>query len=376
MNLSAGLAASSGFFQAQEHAKDQEFLAKQREYQNQVMQAGLASLDDKTRAESAQARLLAAQANAGIDTLPGQTANAIKSNQLQSAGLDFEAQQQPILQGMQASTNRAAQLNQPKQQAISNAGLDASVAQLPELEKARLDSNATQMTARHTQALVDLSRYLSANDKAGALAHVNRIADAESAQAGTRGKKFVNIVASGQKAGDNDSRAFDLVASDGSKVSIPYAAVHQAMAMSKTGKYSMHEGRAGDVHVLNENTGSLETKVPADPNYVRTAGTNPHTPAQLQLVNAYMAAPENKGMTFSQAMEKVKTSMEKPRHQAILELVGKNLLPGADPQKEYQKWADLYDRAKGNTPSAKPGLTSNSSPAPTIDPKYQHLFTP
>lgn len=173
------------------------------------------------------------------------------------------------------------------------------------------------MTARHTQALVDLSRYLSVNDKAGALAHVNMVADSESAQAGTKGKKFINIVASGEKTDANDSRAFDMMAADGSKIAIPFAAINQAMAMSKTGKYSMHAGRAGDIHVLNENTGALDTKVPADPNYVRSAGNNQHTPAQLQLVNAYMAAPENKGMTFSQAMEKVKTSLEQPRHQAI-----------------------------------------------------------
>lgn len=372
MNLAAGLAASSGFFAEQEHAKDQAFLAQQRQYQNQTMQAGLASLGDKTLAEQAQARLMAAQANAGLDTLPGQTANLNKSNQIKSAGLDFEAQQQPITQGITASSNQAAASNQPKQQTIASAGLDAAVAQLPEIEKNRIDSNASQMTARHTQALVDLSRYLSVNDKAGALAHVNQVAQSESVQAGTKGKKFVDIVASGEKGSSSDNRAFDLLADDGSKVSIPYAAVNQAMAMSKTGKYSMHEGHAGDVHVLNENTGNLETKVPADPNYARNGRNNQHTPAQLQLVNAYMAAPENKGMTFSQAMEKVKTSLEKPRHQAILELVGKNLLPGADPNKEYQKWADLYDHAKGGAP----GLQSNSLPGRTIDAKYQNLFTP
>lgn len=233
------------------------------------------------------------------------------------------------------------------------------------------------MTARHTQALVDLSRYLSVNDKAGALAHVNMVADSESAQAGTRGKKFINIVASGEKTDANDSRAFDLMADDGSKIAIPFAAINQAMAMSKKA-HSMHQGRAGDVHVLNENTGALDTKVPAAPNYVRTAGNNQHTPAQLQLVNAYMAAPENKGMTFSQAMEKVKTSLEKPRHQAILELVGKNTLPSDDVQKQYQKWPDLYDHAKGSAPnaSATPGLQSNSPAASTIDAKYKSLFTP
>lgn len=131
MNISAGLAASSGFFQAQEHAKDREFLAQQRQYQNQTIQAGLSTLGDKTLAEQAQARLMAAQANAGLDTLPSQTANAIKTNQIKSAGLDFDARQQPITQSMAASANLAAASNQPKQQTLASAGLDSAVAQSP-----------------------------------------------------------------------------------------------------------------------------------------------------------------------------------------------------------------------------------------------------
>ncbi|MES2319951.1 MAG: hypothetical protein V4631_20920 [Pseudomonadota bacterium] len=367
MNIGAGLAAVDGYFQAGEHAQDRDYLAKQRAFQAAQMQAGLDTLPDQTAADKARLGLSLDTSNAGRTVLPGQTANAVARQGLDSADLTFASGQQPVTQAITAGANRAALDNQPKQQAVATAALDRSVAQIPEDKKVQADTNATQATARHMQALVDLSRYLGANDKAGALAHVNAVADSESAQAGTRGKKFVDIVPSGEKTATSDNRAFDLVAEDGSKVSIPFAAMSQAQALSKTGKYTMHEGRAGDVHVLNENTGSLETKVPANPDLVRSASMNQHTPALLQIAHAYKLADPS--LTETQALDKAKTSTEKPRHQAILDLVSKTAMPGQDMNKEYQKWADLYDKARGGAPS-------NSPAKPTIDPKFQNLFTP
>ena len=92
-----------------------------------------------------------------------------------------------------------------------------------------------------------------------------------------------------------------------------------------------------------------------------------------------MDAPGNKGMTLTQALDTVKTGLEKPRHQFIIEQVAKTALPGTDPSVEYKKWADLYDSAKGS----KPGLTpsggakpSNTTPNPMIDDKFNSLFQP
>lgn len=263
MNLGAGLAAADSFFQAQEHAQDRDFTLKQRAYQSARMQAGLDTLPDQTTADKARLGLAADTSNAGRRVLPGQTANVMAQQGLAATDIAFQGTQQPKVQAVQAGASQFALDSQPKQQAIAGAGLDAGVAQIPENERVRTDANASAATARHQQALVDLSRYLGANDKAGAIAQVNSVAQSESAAAGTKGKKFVDIVPTGEKSATADNRAYELVAEDGTRVPIPYAAVQQAQAMAKTGKYSMHEGRAGDVHVLNENPGSLETKVPA-----------------------------------------------------------------------------------------------------------------
>lgn len=361
MNLGAGLSAATGFFQAQEHSQDRDYLAKQRDYQDKTMQAGLSTLDDWTASDRARAKLSAAQSGAGLDMLPGKTANTMRQQELDKGGLDFKVEQQPI-----------EQANTAKQTTVSGAGLDMAVSNIPAAQQANDAKNRDAFTSQHINDFAQFGRLIQMGDKAGAMVHAQSVSDAEAKRTGTLPKKIVDYRTTGQKTADGDNRAYNFMYEDGSEVPIPHSAVSGSLAMSKTGKYSMKQGRAGDVQVLNENTGDVQTKVAADPNYARSAGSNQHTPAQLQLVNAYMDAPENKGMTFSQAWDKVRTSMEKPRHQAILELVGKNMMPGSDPQKEYEKWADLFDHAR----QSAPGLPSNSPLAPTIDPKFQNLFIP
>lgn len=375
MNLGAGLSAATGFFQAQEHSQDRDYLAKQRDYQAAQMQAGLSTLDDWTASDRARAKLAAAQSGAGLDMLPGQTANALRQQGLDRGGLDFKQQQQPI-----------EQANTAKRTTITGAGLDMAVSNIPAAQQANDANNRDAFTAQHINDFAQFGRLVQMGDKAGAMAHAQSVSDSEAKRAGSLPKKILGYRMTGDKTTTGDNRAYTFVYEDGSEVPIPHSAVSGSMAMAsaKTGKYSMKQGRAGDVQVLNENTGEVQTKVAADPNYARSAGTNQHTPAQLQLVNAYMEAPENKGMTFSQAWDKVRTSMDKPRHQAILELVGKDtvsLSTGVDANKLYQKWADMYDRARQNpsedrTQQSAPGLPANSPLAPTINPKYQNLFTP
>lgn len=363
MNLSAGLAAADSFFQNQEHLQDRDYLAKQRAYQQAIMQAGLDTLPDKTRAEVARYGLDTDTSNAERQVLPGQTANALKRQGIESGTLDFQQRQQPIEQGIAAADTQFRADTQPQQQAVEKAGLDRAVADIPEQEAARVAGNVSKMTARHVQNLVDLSRYLTANDKAGALAHINAVAPSEPT---LQGKKFVDI------APDVQGNQYVLTTEGGEKMALPFKAIQQAAAMAKTGKYSMHEGRDGSVKVLNENTGDLQVKVPANPDLVRTAGNNAHTPAQMQIAQAYMK--DDPKLTFTQAMEKVKTASEKPTHQLILDMVAKD--PGAinDPEGAYKKWAHIVQMAKsGSTMDPNP---SNSGAGVKIDPKYQSLFTP
>lgn len=363
----AGLSSLHAAWKGGDEGNKERALEDERAYDKQTRAAGLSTLDDHTAAQREQFKLSAAQSSAGLDMLPGKTANALRQQELDKGSLDFKVEQQPI-----------EQANTAKQTTIAGAGFDMAVSNIPAAQQANDAKNRDAFTAQHINDFAQFGRLIQMGDKAGAMVHAQSVSDAEAKRTGTPLKKLVDIRLTGQKIAAGDDRAYNFIYEDGSEVPIPNTAIASSMSALKTGKYSMKQGRAGDVQVLNENTGEVQTKVAADPNYARSAGTNQHTPAQLQLVNAYMEAPENKGMTFSQAMDRVKTSMEKPRHQAILEFAGKDLMALKDPQGAVEKWTKLYDDIKGvqNPVPRASELSSNSPAAPTIDPKYQNLFIP
>lgn len=226
------------------------------------------------------------------------------------------------------------------------------------------------------QALVDLSHYLTANDKAGALQHVNAVADAESVQSGTKGKKFVDIHA----VGDGENRAFELVSQDGSKVSIPYAAVLQASSMAKTGKYKfMMDDATGRVVAGNENTGDVQEKVPGDPQRLKMGGGG--KPSEMQMQFLFLTKhPDGPKLSPERATEMItkgshKTAEER-YHDYKQELVkaaaGLGRVP--DIAKINQQAAQL----SGYDPNVKTGLSngSNTPNTVTIDPKFESLFKP
>lgn len=343
---------------------DRAFLGKQRAFQEAQMSAGLDTLPLQTAAEKARLDLSSANSRAGLDMLPGQTANTVAQQRLTANDLRFAQAQQPTTQALTASDNAFKLAAQGKNQAIAGAGLDRAVADIPALEKTRLVTNASAANAQHKQALIDLSRYLKANDKNGALAHANAVADADAVRAGTKGKKFVDIIAAGEKSANGDGRVINLVADDGAVIGIPFSAIAQAAEVPEAGKFSMHHGRAGEVHVLNERTGQLTNPVPPNPELLRNPTANAHTPAILQLAQAYEAADPK--LTKMQALEMAKTGVAKPREQFLLEMVGKQAMPGQDINRKYKEWEALYDNAKG---------ASNNPQQPTIDPKFNKLFS-
>jgi hypothetical protein len=298
LNLGAGLAAADSFFREQDQAKDRAYLQQQRDYQGKVMQAGLDTLGDKTASERAgyqlsaakntsgldmlpdqtaadrlKLKLDAATSTAGLDTLPGATANTLTRQGLESGDLTFQAGQQPKVQQVAAATT------------------DRAIADIPEQEAQRVATNAGKLSERHLAALRELGQSLKSNDKAGALEVANRYSDAEALRTGTKGKRFVNI----EMKGDGANGSYHLTAEDGSGVELPAAAVKQALDSAKTGKYSMHQGKEGEVYTFNENTGALERKVAPRADYGDrgTSGNALLDPETLKV----MAAQGNTGDT-------------------------------------------------------------------------------
>lgn len=378
-DLGAGLEAANSFYRAQEHGQDRDYLAKQRGYQSAVMDAGLSTLGDQTAAQSQQYKLAAAQSAAGLEKLPGQTRNDITGQELAATDLDFRKRMQPGLQAIQEKEQEFQATQQPLVQQVTAAANERGVADIPEQEAARVGANNVKGNERQMTAFINFGQAVKNNDKAGALQVANQWASTEALRQGTKGKNFVDVRTTGDASGPNgDTRAYQLVADDGSTFDLPFAQIKAAADRAKTGKYDVKIGKAGEVYTFNENTGAIKQEVAPSESYARRTNTGAK-PAQLQMAEALMDAPENKGMTLTQALATVKTGLEKPRHQFLVEMAAKNALPGSDPAAEYEKWAKLYDSAKGQ----KPGLTpsggakpSNTVPNPMIDDRFNSLFQP
>ena len=361
MNIAPGLAAVNSYFDQNEHIQDRDYLAKQRDYQQAVMDANRGTLEDEASARVAASKLSAARAQAGLETLPQETANRNAQLGLDSENLTFNKKMLPTVQA-----------NAQKETQVRGAGLDSAIAQIPENERKRISDNASAANSRHLQALVDLSHYLTANDKAGALQHVNAVADAESVQSGTKGKKFVDIHA----VGDGENRAFELVSQDGSKVSIPYAAVLQASSMAKTGKYKfIMDDATGRVVAGNENTGDVQEKVPGDPQRLKMGGGG--KPSEMQMQFLFLTKhPDGPKLSPERAIEMItkgshKTAEER-YHAYKQELV--KAAAGLNQPIDIEKISKQAAQLSGYDGQSTPGLSN--TPSPVNNPKYENLFKP
>lgn len=361
MSILGGLSAANAFFNQNEHLEDRRYLAKQREYQQQVMDTNAAGLSDALSARNADNQLSTATSQAGLDTLPVKVKNAQIQLGLDTESLNFKKQQMPT-----------EQANQVKASTLQTAGLDSAVKQIPHEENKRVANNATETNEIHKKALVQLAGFLGSNDKQGALAHVNAEADADALRTGTKGKKFVNI----QTHEENGDRFISLVSEDGAKVNIPFAAIQHAQSEIKTGKYKFdRDNSTGQVVAMNENTGEVTEKIAGDPSRLKTGANGKVSEMQLQyefLTNGHNGPKLSSEKATEMISKGAKKSPEERKHMYKIELVkaNANALPAAKLSPEE------IDRQSSQLAEIEPSKTSNT-PAPfKVNPKYENLFKP
>lgn len=364
MNIGAGLSAANAFFKQNEHIQDRDYLAKQRAYQQQVMDTEAAGLSDASAAKTAANRLAAARANAGMETLPQETQNRMAGLGLESGDIAFRKAQQPAMQE-----------NARKATTVQGAGLDSAIAQIPEQEKARVAGNAGAANQRHQQALIELSSYLTSNDKAGALSHVNAVADAEALRTGTAGKKFVDI----QAVGDGEDRAFALVAEDGSQIAIPYAAVLQAKQAGQSGKYKFFtDDKTGRVIAADERTGRVEEKIAADPQRMRalldSGSGSDSDPADVK--TAKWLKRTGIAQTDQQSWDMARSARAKSRAEWVGEMMKSAILPNSTSKEVTEIRQMLEEQYNALQKSSSPGLQSGSNTPSQfkVNPSYERLL--
>ncbi|WP_025915789.1 hypothetical protein [Herminiimonas sp. CN] len=302
MGFGAGL---YGAWKGIEEGNKERALEDERAYDKQTRAAGLSTLDDHTAAQREQFRQAAALARAAQETLPGQTANTMRQQELDRGGIDFKLQQQP------------------KQQQIDSAKLDRGVADIPEQEKGRVAANSEDAATRRVKALATFGRLVKSNDKQALLTHVNSVADAEALQAGTQAKKYIGIEPTSGAVDGVVQRGYDIIADDGSRLTIPATAYEQAESSLKTGKYSAIHTRDGTIGSINQETGKIDIVKQGDPNMAGGKGDPGEVTTAKWLLSSGVAKDE------AAAWGMVRSSRDKSKTDWVGEMMKTSLSSGA-----------------------------------------------
>lgn len=358
MNIAPGLAAVNSYFDQNEHIQDRDYLAKQRAYQQAVMDAKQGGLADEAAATNAVNRLRAEQARSGLEILPQETKNRVDQLGLEGGDIAYKKAMQPTLQA-----------NATKAETVRGAGLDLAVKQIPFNEKKQTASNAHELDQIHAQHLATLGQRIFSGDIQGALNYMNETDGGK--------RKFVDL----KPVKVGDQQAVQAVDDQGNHELIPRKALEHAMNMQKTGKYKfMTDDNTGRVIAGNENTGDVVEKIPADMSRLRT-GWNGGKPSEMQMQYQFLTQhPDGPKLSAEKATEMItkgshKTAEER-YHAYKQELVKAEAGLGRVPDiaKINQQAAQL----SGYDPNVKTGLSngSNTPNTVTIDPKFESLFKP
>jgi hypothetical protein len=354
MNFAPGLAAANAYFDQNEHLQDRDHLAKQRAYQQAVMDAKQSGLGDEAAAESAVNRLKAEQARSGLEILPQETKNRVDQLSLEGGDIAFKKTMQPTVHE-----------NAKKSETVRGAGLDLAVEQIPVNQKKQTANNAQELDKAHAQHLATLGQRIFSGDIEGALNYMNDTA------AGKR--KFVEL----KPVKVDGKQAVQAIDSEGNHVLFPRQSLEHAINMQKTGKYSTHMDRdSGALYVTNEFTGDVQEKVKGDPRRIQAAATG-GKPSEMQMQYQFLTQhPDGPKLSAEKATEMVtKGSRKTPEeryHMYKQELVKQTI--GAP---DIDKISELAQKLSGYDPKASPGIggASNTPNPVKIDPKYQGLFT-
>lgn len=372
-NLGLGLIAADQYFKADD-------ARKVREYEQAKRDAELSTLSDRTEADRSGYQLRTGQNRANSELLPGQTANARERLGLESADLQGQKERQPDeikTKGTQAKIGLATvendQANLPSSLQVKNNTLqgqlmtsNADLAQLPaKIQRAAVQGVLDQQ-GQSDVVLGTMGQLIARQDKAGAIAFANKIAQQGDILPNTNGKTFTDIQpVRGGPQGDG----YNFVTSDGTSKFVPVQAIGAAMQKLKTGEYQFIHTNDGSVFAGNKTTGALTQAHQGDSKAARAQ----HTPAEVQTMEWLMGKGVAKDA--NQAWEMVRSAREKTRNAFIMDYVGKNALPGQDTNKLATDAGKIYDSLRPNQGPANPApAPSNSPAASTMDPQIRSLL--
>jgi hypothetical protein len=279
-----GLAAIAGnaAFDQNRVLKDQAYQDQQRAYQGKVMDSELSTLDARTGAVGARAGLDAAQSDATRSMVPAQTKLGLSNLSNAQGAADFAGAVQPIQQGIERAGLVFKAKEQPKEQQLASAVTDEKLFDLPrQLREAHIRGVISE-DAMADNVMGNFGQILASNDKPRALKFANAVAKQNGLYPGTDGKNFVDIQLNGAKTAGGDTRAYNLVADDGTSIAVPYSAIASSTAKLKTGEYDFIHTPDGTIASGNKKTGAIAIGRPGDPNYYKDSADSKKSEMERQ----------------------------------------------------------------------------------------------
>lgn len=332
--LGLGMIAADSFFKEQE-------AQKVRDYEQAKRDAELSTLPDKTSADRSGYQLSDARNQAGARLLPQQTDNASARLGLEAGDLQGQADRQPTeLAAKKAQaeiglgTAQNDQANLPSSLQVKNNALqgqllssDSELKALPgKLQRAAVQG-ALDEQGQKDVVMGTLGGLIARQDKAGAIAFANQIAQMPNVLPGTNGRPLADIqpVRKGQVIGKDQSGGdiqaqgdgYLFVATDGKSHFQPVEAIQAAMGKLKSGDYQFIHTNDGSVFSGNKQTGAVSQVHQGDQKLLR----GQHTPAEVQTMEWLMSKGVAKDANG--AWDMVRSAREKTRGAFVADYVTK-----------------------------------------------------
>lgn len=352
MNLGYGLAAVDSYFKAGDERKV-------REYDQAKRDAELSLMDDKVNADRNRLRLESAQSSAGLETLPGQTANTMAKQRYEQADLTAKADRQGL-------DNAAA---------MSKSKVAAETARFDEDNLAStLDSMAVKNELSKQEqldaVLGKLAQTFNANDKPRALDFANTIASASNILPEFNGKTATDITVENGADKLNTGPGYRIKFNDGTDLFLAQQTMNDALTRVKGNAklHFMHDKDTGEVLVGNESTGKVT--VARQPDLSRVSNNvNKQGPLERD-VNYLMASH---GMSKEQALATTQSAKTKNRDAFIRDLaIQKAGLGKPVTDADLTAYGELYDKSKSQ--SSQSGRGATSKPPAVTDPTVKNYL--
>ena len=362
--LGLGMIAGAAAIEEQKRQEIRDREAQRFNWERQQKEAELSLLGDKTDSERAAHKFSRAKSEAGLEVIPGETANTIQKQRIEAFGLGTK-------EATQGDERRAA---------VSKAKVNAATAQFDDdnLVKTLNQKSVQGELSKQEQldsVMARLAQFFDANDSRRAASFFDSVSSASGLIPETNGKKVKNITVTEGQDRLNSGPGYQIDFDDGTNMFLS----HQTMKAARdrvNGNQKlnfMHDKDTGEVLVGNPNTGRVT--VAREPDLSRLKN-NTSRMGPLERDVSYLM--QSHGMTQDQALERLNSAKTMSRQSFVLKSIENAQAMGKKvTAADEAEFGAMYDRVQsGSRPAATSAPAAQAPAAPrAANPNILRLIT-